>query len=76
MNINIFLMSGYGLYVWSAFIFTFLICLYLFLKTKKSLNKLEKDYKEEVKKLSIEKVETLNTRKITKEILISLPKVK
>ena len=76
MNINIFLMSGYGLYVWSAFIFTFLICLYLFLKTKKSLNKLEKDYKEEVKKLSTEKVETLNTRKITKEILISLPKVK
>ena len=76
MNINIFLMSGYGLYVWSAFIFTFLICLYLFLKTKKSLNKLEKDYKEEVKKLSTEKVETLNTRKISKEILISLPKVK
>tara|TARA_B100000945_G_C20090677_1_gene461120 strand:+ start:62 stop:292 length:231 start_codon:yes stop_codon:yes gene_type:complete len=76
MNINIFLMSGYGLYVWSAFIFAFLICLYLFLKTKKSLNKLEKDYKEEVKKLSTEKVETLNTRKITKEILISLPKVK
>ena len=76
MNINIFLMSGYGLYVWSAFIFTFLICLYLFLKTKKSLNKLEKDYKEEVKKLSIEKVETLNTRKISKEILTSLPKVK
>tara|TARA_B100000524_G_scaffold345753_1_gene244863 strand:- start:274 stop:504 length:231 start_codon:yes stop_codon:yes gene_type:complete len=76
MNINIFLMSGYGLYVWSAFIFAFLICLYLFLKTKKSLNKLEKDYKEEVKKLSIEKVETLNTRKISKEILTSLPKVK
>tara|TARA_Y100000996_G_scaffold391687_1_gene353869 strand:+ start:401 stop:610 length:210 start_codon:yes stop_codon:yes gene_type:complete len=69
-------MSGYGLYVWSAFIFAFLICLYLFLKTKKSLNKLEKDYKEEVKKLSIEKVETLNTRKISKEILTSLPKVK
>ena len=76
MNINIFLMSGYGLYVWSAFIFAFLICLYLFLKTKKSLNKLEKDYKEEVKKLSIEKLETLNTRKISKEILTSLPKVK
>tara|TARA_Y100000817_G_C16592868_1_gene427207 strand:- start:375 stop:584 length:210 start_codon:yes stop_codon:yes gene_type:complete len=69
-------MGGYGLYVWSAFTFAFLICLYLFLKTKKSLNKLEKDYKEEVKKLSIEKVETLNTRKISKEILTSLPKVK
>ena len=76
MNLNILIMNGYGLYVWSAFIFTFLVCLILFLKTKKSLNKLEKDYKEEVKKLSIEKVETLNTRKISKEILTSLPKVK
>ena len=36
-------MNGYGIYVWSSFLFTFLICLFLFLKTKKSLIKLEKD---------------------------------
>ena len=49
MNSNIFLMNGYGLYVWSAFIFTFLICFILFFKVKKSLNKVENDFKKEVK---------------------------
>tara|TARA_B100000427_G_C15341471_1_gene521364 strand:- start:501 stop:710 length:210 start_codon:yes stop_codon:yes gene_type:complete len=69
-------MNGYGLYVWSAFIFTFLVCLILFLKTKKSLNKVEKDFHEEVKKLSAEQVETLKKRKISKEILNPQVKIK
>ncbi len=76
MSINIFLMDGYGLYVWSAFIFTFFVCLILFLKTKKSLEKVEKEFKDEVKKLSIEQVEILNTGKISKEILTSQVKAK
>jgi len=74
MNLNIFFMDGYGLYVWSAFIFTFLVCFILFFKTKKSLNKLENDFKEEVKKLSAEQVDTLKTRKIPREILTSQSK--
>ena len=69
-------MGGYGLYVWSAFIFTFLVCFALFFKTRKSLNKLERDFKEDVKKLSAEQVDALKTRKISKEILTSQPKVK
>ena len=69
-------MDGYGLYVWSAFIFTFLVCFVLFFKTKKSLNKLENDYKEEVKKLSAEQTDTLKTRKIPREILTSQSKAK
>ena len=76
MNLDFFLMGGYGLYVWSAFIFAFIVCLILFFKTKKSLNKIEKNFKEEVEKLSAEQVETLNSRKISKEILTSQPKVK
>ena len=76
MSLDFFSMGGYGLYVWSAFIFAFLICLLVFLKTKKSLNKVEKDFKEEVKKLSAVQVETLNARKISKEILTSHSKVK
>tara|TARA_B100001996_G_C18558201_1_gene553572 strand:+ start:687 stop:917 length:231 start_codon:yes stop_codon:yes gene_type:complete len=76
MNLNIFFMDGYGLYVWSAFIFTFLVCFVLFFKTKKSLNKLENDYKEEVKKLSAEQTDTLKTRKIPREILTSQSKAK
>ena len=76
MNLNIFFMDGYGLYVWSAFVFTFLVCFILFFKTKKSLNKLENDYKEEVKKLSAEQTDTLKTRKIPREILTSQSKAK
>ena len=76
MNLNIFFMDGYGLYVWSAFNFTFLVCFVLFFKTKKSLNKLENDYKEEVKKLSAEQTDTLKTRKIPREILTSQSKAK
>ena len=76
MNLNIFFMDGYGLYVWSAFVFTFLVCFVLFFKTKKSLNKLENDYKEEVKKLSAEQTDTLKTRKIPREILTSQSKAK
>ena len=43
MNFEIFVMNGFGIYVWSSFAFTFLVCLFLFLRTKKTLKKLEKD---------------------------------
>ena len=76
MIINIFFMDGYGLYVWSAFMFSFISCLFLFLKTRKSLKKVEKEYKLEVEKLSKEQVETLTEGKISKEILTSELKAK
>ena len=76
MNLNIFLMDGYGMYVWSAFVFTFLVCLILYFKTRKSLRKLERDFKEEVEKLSVEQIDSLKARKISKEILNSHTKVK
>tara|TARA_Y100001970_G_C13762282_1_gene616357 strand:- start:64 stop:294 length:231 start_codon:yes stop_codon:yes gene_type:complete len=76
MNLNIFTMGGYGLYVWSAFAFTFLVCFFLFLKSRKSLKKLESDFKDEVKKLSAEQVDTLKKGKISKEILTSQSKAK
>ena len=76
MNLNIFFMNGYGFYVLSAFVFTFLACFILFFKTRKSLKKLENDFKKEVKELSAEQTETLKTRKISREILASQPKAK
>ena len=76
MNLNIFLMDGYGMYVWSAFVFTFLVCLILYFKTRKSLDKVERDFKEEVEKLSAEQVDDLKVRKISKEILNSHTKAK
>tara|TARA_B100000579_G_scaffold386206_1_gene357764 strand:- start:639 stop:866 length:228 start_codon:yes stop_codon:yes gene_type:complete len=71
MNLDIFLMNGYGVYVWSSFLFTFLVCLFLFLKTKKSLIKLEKDFIKETQSLSYEQLEDLKKQKVAKEILIS-----
>ena len=64
-------MNGYGIYVWSSFLFTFLICLLLFLKTKKSLIKLEKDFIKETQSLSYEQLEDLKKQKVAREILIS-----
>ena len=71
MNFDIFSMNGYGIYVWSSFLFTFLTCLFLFLKTKKTLKKLEKDFIKETQTLSDEQLEDLKKQKVAKEILIS-----
>ena len=64
-------MNGYGIYVWSSFLFTFLVCLFLFLKTKKTLKKLEKDFIKEAQSLSDEQLVDLKRQKVAKEILIS-----
>ena len=66
-------MGGYGIFVWSAFIFTFTCCLVLFLKTKKELKKQEKMFLEKMKKLPTAKVKIAERRKATKHILVSNP---
>ena len=71
MNLNIFLMNGYGVYVWSSFILTLLACLFLFLKTRKTLKKLEKNFVKETQSLSHEELEDLKKQKVIKEILVS-----
>jgi len=75
MNLDVFVMSGYGPYVWSAFIFTFFVCLVLFLSTRKTLKKLETEFKEEVKDLSNEQLEVLKDKKVAQAILTSQQKV-
>ena len=71
MNLDVFLMNGYGIYVWSSFLLTFLICLFLFLRTRKTLKKLEKDFIKEAQSLSDEQLVDLKRQKVAKEILIS-----
>ena len=71
MNLNVFLMNGYGIYVWSSFLLTFLVCLFLFLKTKKTLKKLEKDFIKETQSLSQQQLKDIKKQKIAKEILVS-----
>ena len=71
MNFEIFLMDGYGVYVWSSFGFTLLVCLFLYIRTKKTLKKLEKDFIKEAQNLPEEQFEDIRQQKIAKEILIS-----
>ena len=71
MNFEIFVMNGFGIYVWSSFAFTFLVCLFLFLRTKKTLKKLEKDFVKEAQNLPEKQFEDIKRQKIAKEILIS-----
>ena len=71
MNFEIFVMNGFGIYVWSSFVFTFLVCLFLFVRTKNTLKKLEKDFVKEAQKLPEKQFEDIKRQKIAKEILIS-----
>ena len=71
MNLEILFMNGYGIYVWSSFIFTLVVCLYFYLKTKKTLKKLEKDFIKETEPLSKIELENLKKQKVVREILVS-----
>jgi len=71
MSFEIFLMDEYGVYVWSSFGFTFLVCLLLYIRTKKTLKKLEKDFIKEAQNLPEEQFKDIRKQKIAKEILIS-----
>ena len=71
MNFDFLIMNGLGIYVWSSFTLSFLVCLFLFLKTRKTLKKLEKDFIKETQSLSHEQFENVKKQKIVKEILVS-----
>ena len=49
MNLELLILGGYGQFVWPAFIFTFVICFTLYLKTKKEFKKQEKIFSIEFK---------------------------
>ena len=51
---NLIFMNGYGIFVWSSFVLTFLVCAFLYYKTRKTLKKYEKEFAKEIEKLSIE----------------------
>ena len=47
MNIELFVLGGYGQFVWPAFIFTLTICFLFYLRTSNELKKQEKLYSRE-----------------------------
>ena len=58
MNFEFLNLNGYGQFVWPAFIFTFVSCLVLYLKTKKEFKKQDKIFLKVFKPIQTEKIET------------------
>ena len=72
---NLITMDGYGIFVWSSFLITFLVCGLVFYKTRKTLKKYEKEFAKEIEELSIQqKKSVLRNSKIASEILASYNK--
>ena len=73
MNLELLVLGGYGQFVWPAFIFTFVCCFLLYIKTKKELKRQEKMFLIEFKQKPITKIEVAKQRKLLKEVLSSSP---
>ena len=67
--INFLSMNGYGIYVFSAFVFTIVNFLGLYLIVKYQLKKEQQKFAEKFGKLNLDKVSVANKQKINKEIL-------
>ena len=63
-------MDGYGLFVWSSFVITFLVCGIFYYKTRKTLKKYEKEFAKEIENLSAEQKKiVIENSKIASKIL-------
>ena len=66
---EILFMNGYGVYVWSSFIFTLSGFFILYLTTKLQLIREQKKFDSKFKNLSSEKVELAKKQKTYRELL-------
>ena len=64
MNLEFLILGGYGQFVWPAFIFTFVSCFVLYVKTKKEFEKQEKMFLKEFKQIQTEKIETTKNKEV------------
>ena len=72
---NLILMNGYGIFVWSSFAITFLVCGIFYYKTRRTLKKYEKEFAKEIENLSAEQKKiVLENSKIASKILSSYKK--
>ena len=62
MNLELLILGGYGQFVWPAFIFTFVSCFFLYVKTRKEFQKQEKIFLKEFKQMQTEKIETVKEK--------------
>jgi heme exporter protein D len=72
---EIILMNGYGLYVWSAFIFTTISFVSLYSVTKLQLTKEQSKFVSKFGSLNSEKAKVARVQKINREILLNSSKI-
>ena len=73
MIIEFLSMNGYGIFVWSAFIFTFSCCFSLYFFTKKEMKRLEKDFVNKLERLSSKEIKAVKEKKVIKGLLAEYP---
>ncbi len=69
MNMELLVLDGYGIFVWPAFIFAFVSCFLLYLKTKKEFKRQEKFFLIEFKQIPVKKNEVSKQKELSKEVL-------
>ena len=72
---NLLSMNGYGLFVWSSFLITFLDCAFVYYKTHKTLKKYEREFVKEINELSLEQKKiVIENSKVASQVLSSYSK--
>ena len=66
---ELFILGGYGYFVWPSFVFTLVTCFLYYMKTKKELKKQEKLFISEFKYSNVTKTNAFKEKKVTKEAL-------
>ncbi len=75
MTNEILFMNGYGLYVWSAFVFTLLSLLSLYAIVKSQYNKEKSKFIAKFGTLNSERAAFAKSQSINKEILSNIPNI-
>jgi len=66
---ELFMLGGYGYFVWPSFIFTLVTCFLYYMKTRKELKKQEKAFISEFKYSNVTSTNTFKEKKVAKEVL-------
>jgi heme exporter protein D len=71
MNLELFILGGYGHFVWPAFMFTLVSCFVFYLKTNKKFQKEEKIFLREFKQIQEIKIKKVKKQEALSDALIS-----
>ena len=69
MITNILNIGGYGFFVWAAFIFTFVFCLFLYIRVKNDLTQHERKFLSKLKFMPYKKFKAIKSKKIVRAVL-------